>query len=208
MGPRASVVSFVVLLLVVGLGGCSEPPDTFDRPTAVAFDPKTREIVVSDGYNHSRVARFSREGSFVSDFGRRGAGDGELRTPHGIAVDRAGRVYVADRENARVQVFDRDGDVLAVWGSEKVGRPWAIVVSADDFVYVVDGGDQDPSRPRGALVKLTTDGRVVARFATSAATGTNGLDGAHAVAVSASGDAVYVAESDGKRIRKLVPAKR
>jgi DNA-binding beta-propeller fold protein YncE len=189
-------------LLAALFAACSEPGDRFDRPTAVAFDPRTGEVVVSDGYNHARVARFSRGGTFVSDFGKAGAGEGDLRTPHGIAVDGDGRIYVADRENARVQVFDRDGSVIAVWGSALVGRPWALTLGRDGFVYVVDGGDQDEVK-RGGIVKLTRDGRVVARLSTAGG-GEAGLDGAHAIAVGNDG-AIYIAESDGKRVRKLIP---
>jgi DNA-binding beta-propeller fold protein YncE len=201
MLPRSHASALRAFALAAFSIGCTEAPDTFDRPTAVAFDPATREVVVSDGYNHARVARFSPDGHFRSAFGERGAGDGELRTPHGIAVDADGRIYVADRENARVQIFDRSGKVVAIWNSSLVGRPWAVAI-ADGFVYVVDGGDQDPEHPRGGLVKLTREGRVLARLQTSTRMG---LDGAHAVAVGQDG-AVYIAESDGRRVRKLVPA--
>lgn len=193
-----------LLALATLLAACREPDEAFDRPTHVAFDPRTGDALVSDGYNHARVARFTRDGAFVADFGRRGAAAGELRTPHGIAVDAEGRIYVADRENARVQVFGADGALVAVWPSRDVGRPWAVAIGKDGFVYVVDGGDQDPSSPRGGVTKLTRDGRPVARFTTTEAAGPRGLDGAHAIAVGGDG-AMYVAESDGRRVRKLVP---
>ncbi len=185
-------------LLALALVACSEPDDAFDRPTAVAFDPRTREVVVSDGYNHARIARFTREGAFTSELGRRGSGDGELRTPHGLAIDAAGRVYVADRENARVQVFGPDGALLAIWPSALVGRPWSVTVGPDARVYVVDGGDQDPASPRGAVVALTREGLPVARWTAPAGR----LEGGHAIAVGRDGS-VYVAEADGKRVTKL-----
>ncbi|HSO39007.1 MAG TPA: hypothetical protein VLT33_41040 [Labilithrix sp.] len=194
-------------LTIAALGlcaACREPDDAFDRPTDVAFDPRTQDAVVSDGYNHARVARFTHDGSFLGDFGRRGAAAGELRTPHGVAVDEDGRIYVADRENARVQVFRPNGELIDIWPSRLVGRPWAVAVGEDGHVYVVDGGDQDPAAPRGGITKLTRDGRVVARFTTRTKSGPGGLDGAHAIALG-SGGAVYLAESDGRRVRKLVP---
>lgn len=196
---RATAVAFA--FAASGMA-CSEPAESFDRPTAVAFAPSDGEVLVSDGYNHARIARFTREGAFVAEFGRRGAGPGELRTPHGIAVDREGRIYVADRENARLQIFERDGSLREIWGSDRVGRPWSVTIGPDDRVYVVDGGDQDPSRPRGGVFVLTREGKVVASFVT-----TTRLDGAHAIAVGRDG-AVYVAESDGKRVTKLVPRRR
>jgi DNA-binding beta-propeller fold protein YncE len=190
------VIRAVACALV--LAACDDA--SFDRPTAVAFDD-AGTVFVTDGYNHSRVARFSASGAFERDWGTHGSGDGELRTPHGVCVDREGRVYVADRENARVQIFDRDGALVAIWPSALVGRPWAVACPADGFVYVVDGGDQDPDRPRGGIAKLTPDGRAIARF-----DGTGILDGAHAIAVGRDG-ALFVAESDGQRIRKLVPTR-
>lgn len=194
-----------LLLAALALcAACREPDDAFDRPTDVAFDPRTQDAVISDGYNHARVARFRRDGSFLGDFGRRGAAAGELRTPHGLAVDADGRIYVADRENARVQVFRPSGELVDIWPSRLVGRPWAVLVGPDEYVYVVDGGDQDAAAPRGGLTKLTRDGVVVARFATREKSGPGGLDGAHAIALGTDG-AVYLAESDGRRVRKLVP---
>lgn len=181
--------------------GCSEPGDRFDRPTAVAFGPGG-EVYVADGYNHARIARFSEDGRFEGEWGARGSGDGELRTPHSLCVDADGRVYVADRENARVAVFERDGAFVTAWPSALVGRPWGIACGRDGFVYVVDGGDQDPRRPRGGVTKLTRDGHVVARGGASWH-----LGGGHALALGEDG-IVYVAEADGKRVRKLVPRRR
>lgn len=190
-----------VLALALLASGCAEPGDRFDRPTAVAFGP-SGEVYVADGYNHSRIVRFTKDGRFESEWGTRGSGDGELRTPHSLCVDADGRVYVADRENARVSVFERDGTPLATWPSALVGRPWGIACGGDGFIYVVDGGDQDPDRPRGGVTKLTRDGRVIARGGA-----TWNLDGGHALALGKDG-AIYVAEADGHRVRKLVPRRR
>jgi DNA-binding beta-propeller fold protein YncE len=189
------------LALVLLASGCDEPGDRFDRPTAVAFGP-AGEVYVSDGYNHSRIARFTKDGRFVDEWGKRGAGEGEFRTPHGVCVDSEGRVYVADRENARVAIFERDGEPVTTWPSALVGRPWGVACGKDGFIYVVDGGDQDPERPRGGVTKLTRDGRVVARGGAGW-----GLEGGHSLAVGPDGT-VYVAEAEGHRIRKLVPRQR
>ncbi|HVJ88707.1 MAG TPA: hypothetical protein VM580_02820 [Labilithrix sp.] len=191
-------ISSLLAAFVFAVAGCSEPSDRFDRPTAVAFGPGG-DAYVSDGYNHSRVARFTKDGKFVSEWGQRGSGDGELRTPHSLCVDPTGRVFVADRENARVAIFDTDGNALGSWPSSLVGRPWGVACTPDGFVYVVDGGDQDPTHPRGGITKLTRDGHVVGRGGAGW-----GLDGAHAVAVARDG-AIFVAEADGQRVRKFVP---
>ena len=80
----------------------------FDEVTDVAFDPDGN-IYFSDGYNNARVAKFDADGNWVSSWGERGDGPGEFRVPHGIAADDQGRLYVADRSNNRIQVFESDG---------------------------------------------------------------------------------------------------
>src|SRR5713226_7797191 len=107
----------------------------FNRPTDVAVSPGG-EIYVSDGYGNSRVAKFSGDGKFLMDWGGKGNQPGQFDLPHGIALDAQGRVYVADRSNARVQVFDGSGKVLAVWKSPELGRPWALTVAPDGYLYV------------------------------------------------------------------------
>ena len=86
-------------------------PGIFNEPTDVAFDP-AGNIFVSDGYRHSRVAKFDKDGNWVASWGERGTGPGEFRLPHGIAADAQGNVYVADRSNSRIQVLDNDGHFL------------------------------------------------------------------------------------------------
>ncbi|MBI1940149.1 MAG: hypothetical protein HYS33_01425, partial [Acidobacteria bacterium] len=80
---------------------------------------------------------------------------GEFDLPHGISLDREGRVYVADRTNSRLQVFDVNGKFLATWKSADLGRPWDVTVGPDDRIYVMDGGDLKPKPPdRGRVVIL------------------------------------------------------
>lgn len=181
---------------------CSEPVDRFDRPTNVAFGTDGT-IFVADGYEHAHVVRFAADGRVLGEFGERGVGPGQFETPHGIAADGRGRVYVADRENARVQIFDEQGRFLAQWRGPELGRPWNVAVGPDGFVYVVDGGDQDPERPRGAVIKLDREGRIVARFG-AAGNGPGTFEWAHHVAVGRDGS-VYVADVEGRRIQKFRP---
>src|SRR5262245_53295912 len=82
-------------------------PDRFNKPTDVAIGP-AGEVYVADGYGNSRVVKFSKEGQFLKEWGRKGSGAGEFNLPHAIRTDGKGRVYVGDRENKRVQVFDAD----------------------------------------------------------------------------------------------------
>src|SRR3989442_636765 len=116
------------------------------------------------------------------------SGDGMFTTPHGISLDADGRVYVADRANARVQVFDGNGKFLAQWKSPELGRPWDVTAGPDGFVYVVDGGDMNPKPPdRGRLLKLDRQGRVLETWSSFGK-----YDGqiywGHAVAVGKNGD--------------------
>lgn len=88
----------------------------FNEPTDVAFDSKGN-IYVSDGYANSRVAKFDKDGHWVKSWGEKGSAPGQFITPHSIAIDNNDIVYVADRGNERIQVFDADGKFLRVIAS-------------------------------------------------------------------------------------------
>jgi DNA-binding beta-propeller fold protein YncE len=92
----------------------------FNRPTDIAFAPNG-DFYVTDGYGNSRVVKFSSNGRFLKTWGTKGRGKGQFDTPHSVAVDRQGRVYVADRENYRIQIFNADGEFLQEW--THVGAP-------------------------------------------------------------------------------------
>ena len=120
----------------------------FNHPTAAAQAPDG-EIYVADGYGNSSVHRFAADGSLIRTWGGQGSGPGAFTTPHAIAVDSRGRVLVADRENNRVQVFDREGNFVAEWGD--FYHPMQIWIDDRDLVFVTD------QIPRISL--LTLDGR-------------------------------------------------
>ncbi|WP_437320076.1 hypothetical protein [Sorangium sp. So ce385] len=188
-----------LLASLAGLG-CAASPEQLDRPTNVAFG-LDGDVYVADGYNHARIARFSAGGELLSEWGEKGFGRGQFDTPHGIATDDEGRVYVADRENARVQVFSADGGYLAQWKSAALGRPWAIAFGPDRHVYVVDGGDQDPERPRGHVLRINLDGEIVDRWGTSG-DGAGEIDWGHGIAVGQDGS-VYVTSLRGRGVQKF-----
>jgi peptidylamidoglycolate lyase len=127
----------------------------FNRPTDVAVAPDG-SFYVSDGYGNSRVARFSSDGKFIADWGRKGDGLGEFDLPHGIALDLEERVYVADRSNSRIQVFTGDGKFLQQWKRAELGRPWAVAFGTDGYLYVVDGGILNPGRPTALIFSSWT----------------------------------------------------
>lgn len=197
------------LLMTVGTKGVPGlDANHFNKPTDVAVLPGG-EFYVSDGYGNSRVAKFSVKGEFLFDWGTKGDKPGEFDLPHGISLDAQGRVYVADRSNARVQVFDGNGKFLAQWKNPELGRPWDVFIPPDGYAYVMDGGDMNPQPPdRGRVVKLDLQGKIVDQFGSFGS-----YDGqfywGHAVAVGSDG-AVYGADVHlGMRVQKFIrhPAK-
>lgn len=195
------------VLLTLGERGVPGDDEThFDRPTDVAIGDDGA-VYVSDGYGNARVAKFSPSGDYLMSWGSRGTNPGELDVPHGIAIDPEGRVYVADRGNARVQAFDEVGQLLFVWEGEELGRPWSITFDPAGFGYVVDGGDQVPEGEpdRARVLKVDRQGAVIGSF------GAYGHEAGemiwpHDIAVDSEG-ALYVAEvNTGKRVQKFAPS--
>lgn len=180
--------------LLMTLGQKNKPgatPDTFNKPTDVAVTP-AGDFYVSDGYGNARVVKFSSDGKYLKEWGKKGKGEGEFNLPHAIFLDAKGRVYVGDRENNRVQVFDGDGKFLAQW--RDTGAPFGLFRHKDD-VYVADG--------RGNTInQLSLDGKLLGRWGMKGgAAGEFNLP--HWVCVDSRG-AVYVAEVNGKRVQKFV----
>jgi len=156
--------------LTVTPGNGSPPPTepyVFSRPTDVGWDP-AGNIFVTDGYGNSRVVKFDRNGRFVKEAGSRGSERGQLNLPHTMAVDAAGNVYVGDRGNARVQVFDNDLNVKAIY--DTVGNPWAVCVSPGPHQYLFvsnslpDNGLAQYRDITGEIYKMELDGTIIGKF--------------------------------------------
>ncbi len=190
------------VLMVLGERGVpGADSDHFNRPTQVGF-AADGTILVADGYRNTRIARFSADGRFIGQWGTPGDGPGQFNTPHGIAIDAAGKVYVADRQNDRIQVFDGEGHLLAIWASPQIGRPYGIVVLGPDRFAIADGGDQPKDGPdRAALVIVDGQGRVIERVGRY-----GNQDGqfrmAHHLAADSAGD-IYVVDITGQRVQKF-----
>jgi peptidylamidoglycolate lyase len=109
------------LLLTLGERGVGgNDARHFNRPTKVAV-ASDGSFYVSDGYRNSRIAKFAPDGRFLMEWGSKGYGAGQFGLPHGIALDKQGRVYVADRANARVQIFDSAGKHITTWKGPEYG---------------------------------------------------------------------------------------
>lgn len=124
------------LLMSIGQRDQAAPSQSgqpFNRPTKVAFDPATGDLLISDGYGNARVHRYSSEGEHLSSWGDYGTDPGEFNLPHSVCTDAVGRLYIADRENHRVQVFDDRGNYVEQW--HNMHRPCGLHIQ-DDLVYV------------------------------------------------------------------------
>jgi DNA-binding beta-propeller fold protein YncE len=128
----------------------------FNRPTDVAWDPAGNSFI-ADGYVNSRVVKFDKDGNWVKEWGKRGTEPGEFHTVHTIATDAKGNVYVGDRENNRIQVFDGEGNFLKQFTN--AGAPWAICITPGpkQVLYTSDSN-------QGRIYKMDLDGNVLGVF--------------------------------------------
>lgn len=119
------------VLMTLGTPGEPAPYQSglpFNRPTKVALDPTTGELYVSDGYGNARVHKYSADGEYLFSWGEYGVARGQFNLVHSVVTDREGRVYVADRESHRVQVFDSSGKYLTQWNN--LHRPCGLHIDA------------------------------------------------------------------------------
>lgn len=149
-------------------------PNSFNLPTDVAFAPNG-DVYVTDGYGSARVVKYSRDGKYLLEWGKRGKGPGEFGLPHNVVVDRQGKVYVTDRDNQRIQVFDGNGKFLTQWTG--TGGISGLAITKDQQIWA------------GGILR-DLDGKVLGRLAGP------GVAGGHGVAVTDSGD-VYIAQLNG-----------
>ena len=125
--------------LVMRLGEKGVPGNDrthFNQPSDMLFMPNG-DFYVTDGYRNTRVVKFSKEGKYLMEWGRPGSGPGEFHTVHGIAIDAKRRIYVGDRENARIQIFDENGKFLDQWPN--IPHPYFLYMSEDQHLWVGDG---------------------------------------------------------------------
>ena len=188
--------------LLMTLGAWDQPSDTgwsgnasdtvqraagpFHRPSDVAISPDG-DLYISDGYGNSRVHRFSGDGELKFSWGTPGKTEpGEFHVPHGVWVHTDGKVFVADRENNRMQIFTPDGEFLTQWTG--LSRPCDIYIDQDETVFVPELD--------AFMSILSIDGTLLARW-----DGPGGV-GAHAVWLDSRGDIYLNQNLEGQRLLK------
>ena len=157
------------LLMTLGKAGVAgDGPDEFNMPSAVFVAPNG-DIFVGDGHggeSNARVMKFSKDGALIKTWGMRGTGPGEFELPHALAMDASGRLFVGDRGNNRIQIFDQDGNFLDEW--RQFGRPSGIFIDRNDILYVADhssDAETNPGWKEGIRIGSVTDGEVTAFIA-------------------------------------------
>ena len=137
------------VLLTLGTPGVAgSGPGHFDSPSDVAV-ADNGDIFVADGHSadasNNRIVKFAKDGRFLKEWGKTGYAPGEFRMPHSIAIDLAGRVFVADRFNNRIQIFDQEGKFLAQW--TQFGRPSGITFDDKGQIFVPDSESDNVQNP-------------------------------------------------------------
>ncbi len=154
-----------VLMTLGKVGVKGDGQDTFNAPSNTLVAPNG-DVFVADGHGgdtNARIVKFTKEGKFIKAWGHKGTGPGEFDTPHMLAMDTAGRLFVADRVNNRIQIFDQDGRFLTEW--KQFGRPSSVYINKNDIIYVSDSQSTDKVNPgfgQGIRVGTVKDGKVVA----------------------------------------------
>jgi sugar lactone lactonase YvrE len=194
-----------VLLTLGKAGVAGDGQDTFNQPSDVVTAPNG-DIFVADGHggdSNARIVKFSKEGKFIKAWGKKGTGPGEFDTPHGLAFDTNGRLFVADRSNSRIQIFNQDGKFLEEW--KQFGRPSGIFIDPKDTLYVADHQSDaklNPGFKRGIRIGSAKDGSVkflIPGLGTESAAQSVG----EGVAADAMGN-VYMSETGGMMVRKYI----
>jgi sugar lactone lactonase YvrE len=196
------------VLLALGKPGIAgDGPDSFNQPSDVLVAPDG-SIFVADGHggdSNDRIVKFTKDGKFIKAWGKKGTGPGEFDIPHALAMNSQGLLFVGDRNNNRIQIFDQDGNFKQQW--RQFSRPSGLFITADDTLYVADSESESVAKnhdgwKRGIRVGSAKDGAVWA-FIPDPVAVTKGTSAAEGVAVDAKGN-IYGAEVGPMRLMKYV----
>ncbi len=210
------------LLLTLGVRGEKGKDEThFNMPTDMAITPNG-DIFVTDGYGNRRVVHFDKNGKYIKEWGGYGTEPGKFVLPHAIVIDSKGKIYIADRNSGRIQVFDQDGNVLDVWTN--LIMPWGLSITDDDEIWVCGSSPhwwlRDGKYPEfkdQVFMRFSTDGRLLQMW--QIPLGDIGDDknnpdvsglkpgeavGIHCLATDSTGN-LYVGEIYSERAQKFIP---
>jgi sugar lactone lactonase YvrE len=196
------------LLLTLGKAGVAgSGNDEFNQPSDVAVAPNG-DIFVADGHDtgsNMRIVKFTKDGTFIKTWGKPGSATGEFNVPHGLAFDSKGRLFVADRANNRLQIFDQEGTFLEEW--KQFSRLSGIYIDKNDILYGADSESntkRNPGWKRGIRVGSVREGKVTA-FIPDPVENPDGsaTSGAEGVAADAQGN-IFGAEVGPKMVKKYV----
>ena len=177
----------------------------FDSPSGISI-LRSGNIIVTDGYGNNRVVMYSKDGEFIKQVGMgaggpedAGSGPGQFELPHQAAIDASDNIFVVDRQNMRIQVFDKNLTYVREFANEG-WNPWDIAISRagdDGFGYIADHATEEVHK-----IQLE-DGKIVATWGTPGR-GPGQFDWVHGMAVDSRGG-VYAADTYGQRVQKFVP---
>lgn len=196
------------LLLTLGTPGVAGSDERhFNQPTDMAITP-AGDIFVSDGYLNTRVVHFDKTGRYVKAWGAPGTGPGQFNLVHAIVVDSKGRLYVGDRSNSRIQVFEQSGAFVEQWRNLII--PWGLWILPNDEIWACGPSpvtaDKAGTPPVDQMMmRLTTSGRVLEVWCPKVGPLPGETEWVHAIAMDSKAN-VYVGDVKGHRIQKLVPA--
>ena len=202
------------LLLTLGRPGVKGRDEVhLNQPTDMAITT-SGHIFVADGYGNARIVHFDKTGKFIKAWGELGSKPGQFSIPHAIAADSRGRLYVADRNNVRVQVFDQAGKLLDEWRNLLV--PWGFCITKQDEIWVCGSSPMQWRKEDSALgcppkdqvfMKFNSDGKLLQLWTVPKAA--NGMEKpgecnwVHCIATDSKGN-LYVGDILGKRAQKFL----
>jgi len=195
------------LLMTLGQHGIAgEGEQIFNKPADILVAPDGN-IFVADGHDaggNNRIVKLAPDGSFINAWGETGTAVGQFRDPHALAMDSQGRLFVADRGNSRIQIFDQEGNHLETW--THFGRPSGLFIDANDVLYAADSESnarRNRGYRRGIYIGSAADGWVTAFIPDPEPDPDNaGTSAAEGVAVDRYGN-VYGAEVGPRRLRRF-----
>jgi sugar lactone lactonase YvrE len=204
------------LLMTIGTPGTAGDPPTHLSATSDVLVAPNGEIYIVEAHDlsQSRLTKWTADGKYLETWGEQGYGPKQFRDPHALAIDSQGRIFVGDRSNNRIQIFDQQGAFLAIW--TQFGRPSGIYIDANDVIYVADSesspaedehmGMRNAGFEKGIRIGDARTGWV-RHFIPDDRVNVMGYSGPEGVAADREGN-VYGAEVSQRRMVKWVPFRR